>query len=95
AARAYFPMVFDEARGVVVLFGGETPGQDPLADTWEWSGTVWQRKFPVASPPGRVGASMVYDAVRKVTLLFGGVNGTQGLISDVWAWDGTTWKQLS
>lgn len=39
-------MVYDEARELIVLFGGSIPGPDgvPLGDTWEYDGATWVRR---------------------------------------------------
>lgn len=36
-------MVYDEARELIVLFGGSIPGPDgiPLGETWEYDGATW------------------------------------------------------
>jgi hypothetical protein len=50
-------MVFDSARGVTVLFGGDpffiSGSGSPLSDTWEWNGTNWTQRAPATPPPGR------------------------------------------
>ena len=38
--RAGATMVFDAARGQIVLFGGYDPS-GPFNDTWVWDGTNW------------------------------------------------------
>ena len=50
--RSVHALAYDEARRVVVLFGGAGP--DPLADTWELTGSVWKRVgAPVPTPTPR------------------------------------------
>lgn len=39
-ARNHAAMVFDGARGRLVLYGGHD-GEDVFGDTWEWDRTVW------------------------------------------------------
>src|SRR5438094_453033 len=43
AARQYYAMAYDAARGRVVLFGGATQlnGGGIAQDTWEFDGTTW------------------------------------------------------
>ncbi|MGC4119832.1 MAG: kelch repeat-containing protein [Myxococcales bacterium] len=89
-------MAYDEARGRVVLFGGDLPFQK-LGDTWEWDGKSWALRVPEdptgqRAPLPRAGAAMAYDAQRGRTVLVGG--DTQGgPVDDTWEWDGVEWKQ--
>ena len=39
-------MVYDAARGVVVLHGGDRPGGGPYGDTWEYDGLTWRLVAP-------------------------------------------------
>jgi hypothetical protein len=80
-------MADDEARGVVVLFGGN-PG--PVYDTWEWDGTTWAFRA-VVGPPLRPRLNMVYDRARSRVVLHG-VN-TVTNAPETWEWDGTLWTQ--
>lgn len=74
-------MAFDEARGQLVAFDGQT---------WTWDGSLWTLKHPAASPPGRVGAAITYDPDHRLVLLWGGfANAVQS--SDFWSWDGSSW----
>lgn len=89
-------MAFDEARGVMVLFGGVKWNSDDwiLDDTWIWDGTNWLKKNPVNSPPARADArAMVYDAAREEVILFGGYD-YNNLQNDTWSWDGENWQQI-
>ncbi len=90
-------MAFDEARGVIVLFGGLAGGQGmtqtPTQDVWEWDPAVgtWKlRPATGASPAARSGAAMAYDAARKVFVLFGGRAGSGYDLQDTWEWDPAT-----
>ena len=48
--RARHAMVYDEARHVMVLYGGST-GVKVLGDTWEFDGSAWRqlRALPAES----------------------------------------------
>jgi hypothetical protein len=93
-------MVYDEARGVCVLFGGWA-AVDPTTmsyagDTWEWDGIEWTRRYPAHNPDARFMHKLVYDSLRSKVLLFGGrtyanSNGT----NEVWEYDGTDWRLLT
>ncbi len=93
-------LAYHPARGVVVLFGGDS--EDPAgcgarhgrlcADTWEWDGVDWARRPVGTSPPGRCRAAIAHDADRDELVLFGGFGGAEGacgtrylsLCSDTW-----------
>jgi len=79
-------MVFDAARGEIVLFGG-TRSTGRLNDTWVWNGANWIQKAPSTSPSARDNFCMAYDAARQQVVLFGGANGGQ----ETWLWDGNNW----
>ena len=54
-ARDSAGMVFDAARGQVVLFGGFRGDISvlPNSDTWLWNGSSWTQVLPPAWPPER------------------------------------------
>jgi hypothetical protein len=82
-------MAYDAARGVTVLFGGETSTPPHYnGETWEWNGTVWTQRM-VSGPTPVLNHAMAYDATRGVTVLYGGTPGDFGL----WEWNGTVWTQ--
>jgi hypothetical protein len=92
AAAAY-----DQAHGVMVLFGGN--GTPPLNETWTWDGKYWRHQHPSATPPARQGAMMAYDSARHEVVLFGGMalvgaNSTAvASIGDTWTWNRSTWRE--
>jgi hypothetical protein len=83
-------MVYDEQRGVVLLYSGAAAHRDaPLSDMWQWDGERWT-EIPLTGPtPGfRYQPVMVYDRARGKTVLYGGnIEGKD----DTWEWDGTRW----
>jgi len=86
-------MVFDERRGVVLLYSGAAAHSGaPLADMWRWDGLKWT-EIPLTGPaPGpRYQPIMVYDAARGRTVLTGGM----GSAGDTWEWDGTRWDRVA
>lgn len=87
-ARQDAAMVYDEARGQVLLFGGRGSGL-LLDDTWVWDGAGWSQKTLVTSPAARSRFAMAYDAARQEVVLFGGASG----FGDTWVWNGTTWTE--
>jgi hypothetical protein len=74
-------MVEDEARGVVVLFGGGD------GETWEWDGCAWVFRTATGPKP-RAGHVMAYDRARRRVVVYGASS-----LRDTWEWDGTVWVQ--
>ena len=92
-------MVFDEARGRVVLIGGrrEDTGLDGDAatDVWEWDGRAW---FRIANPgfPYLLHAFAAYDPRGRRVLLFGGgrvgpSGAFAGMSRTLYEWKGEGW----
>lgn len=92
APRYGAEMVYDDARGVCVLFGGVTPGGVMLAETWEFDGVTWTQSSAAAPSPRRASA-MAFDRTRRSNVLFGGANaltgGTNSVIGDTWTYGAT------
>ena len=82
-------MVYDEARGVTLLFGGS--GSTTFGDTWTWNGQTWTRVATTGPSPRNI-PTLAYDARRQRVVLFGGQSGTT-LLSDTWEWDGSGWTR--
>ena len=86
-------MVYDEARGEVLLFGGELDGNESNA-TWTWDGSTWTQRFPANAPEARRSHAMVYDSVRQEVVLFGGqIDRWDTAPPDTWIWDGNNWSE--
>jgi hypothetical protein len=89
-------MAYDEARSVVVLFGGRSSFSSSIAlgDTWEYDGVTWQQRNPPISPsPRGIAGTMVYDKQRERVILYGG-GSPVGQFNDMWEWDGSTWRNI-
>jgi hypothetical protein len=98
--RSSAAVAFDQAHGVMVLFGGSgDSGTGPRSDTWTWDGKLWLQKHPATHPLPRVDFAMAYDAAHRDVVLFGGMaqvsqgKGGQQAVDDTWTWDGSTWKE--
>ncbi|HEX6149707.1 kelch repeat-containing protein [Nocardioides sp.] len=89
--RSYFSATYDDARDVVVLYGGELPGDEP-AVVWEWDGASWTAHDAAPGPGPRRSSAMTYDDDGLV-LLYGG-DDPGGIYNDTWAWDGEAWQRL-
>ncbi len=85
-------MVYDRARGVVVLFGGSDGRL--LGDTWEWDGSEWTLASREGPSP-RSSHAMAYDTAREVTVLFGGRTEHDGSSRETWEWDGQRWTLMA
>ncbi len=89
--RAGCDLVYDSARGRVVLFGGWITSAG-YADTWEWDGTAWTRVLPTG--PEGLASRLAYDSVRGKVLLYGAPSyGTSRL--ETWEYDGASWTLLN
>lgn len=97
-------VAFDEARKVVVVFGGmsgsPSSGATVSQQTWEWNPATskWtQRTLAGAKPDARSGAAMAYDSTRAKFILFGGRSGSGYNLEDTWEWDPVTgvWTDIS
>ncbi len=91
--RSGHTMAYDNKRGVVILFGGNSADSPLLNDTWLYNGVSWQQQTNLLiSPPRRSHATMSYDPRTETVLLFGGYSGYSA--NDLWEYDGLNWKQL-
>jgi hypothetical protein len=92
SARVGHTLAYDALHDRVVVFGGD-PGGAPLADTWQWDGTLWTQVADTG-PSTRHGAAMAYEPQTQRVVLFGGASGP-GMLGDTWAWDGAEWTQVA
>jgi len=88
-------MIYDEDRGVIVLFGG----YDSLRyfnDTWIWEGktATWSKVTPKNSPTERCNHAMSFDTRNRKVLLFAGKTGRDSPLNDLWEWDGSDWTPI-
>ncbi|MEZ4368813.1 MAG: hypothetical protein R2939_21420 [Kofleriaceae bacterium] len=93
APRTEHALAYDEARGVVVLFGGVGDGDVVLGDTWEYDGAGWT-VGGAGGPSARVGAALAYDPSRGGLVLFGGDAGA-GPLADTWAYVAGAWTAVA
>jgi len=94
--RLYHAMAYDISRGCVVLYGGRVGSTSvTLTDTWEFDGVDWAQRFPLLTPPARIGAGMAYSIAWGRVILFSGSDRPGPLIQDTWEWDGSNWAQRS
>ncbi len=88
-------MAYDEQAGVAVLFGGTSPYDKPLGDTWIFDGTHWER-VSGKGPPARRYAALAYDPDLKGCLLHGGSKDDDGryAFGDAWLFRKGVWERL-
>jgi len=91
SARVGASMVFDQALGRIILFGGASSNPDATSasptvfdDMWTFDGTTWQQLHPATIPSGRFLAQMTYDDASQQIVLFGGALNTTSDANDTW-----------
>lgn len=95
-ARGMTAMTYDEARHVVLMYGGrETAGGTVpcgefaqlfcSTDTWTWSGTDWTQLHP-AKNPYPFEPTMTFDESVSAPLVY-------DTGAETWSWDGSTWDR--
>jgi hypothetical protein len=78
--RSHHALVGDQARRVLVLYGGVDANGQPLNDVWELSGTTWTARAPSGSPPPpRAGQRAAYFGADSETFVFDPLAPSQGL----------------
>lgn len=92
--RSDMAICYDEARDVVLVFGGATGGGSILGDLLEWNGSAWRQVPSTNGPSPRRYAQMAYDPVRRRVVLFGGQHIFTGPYGDTWEWDGADWHEI-
>ncbi|MBY0112945.1 MAG: hypothetical protein K2Y21_08995 [Phycisphaerales bacterium] len=85
-------MVFDRARGQLLLFGGMTD-EGSSNDLWSWDGTIWTR-LSSEGIESRWLHAMVYDEARERTVVWSGAEGTTRSTGDIREWDGARWSDV-
>ncbi|MBI4815793.1 MAG: hypothetical protein HY791_06035 [Deltaproteobacteria bacterium] len=87
--RVGHAMVYDGARGRVLMFGGVNDVGDSFPETWEFDGLIWTlRSVRGPGPNPRATPALAFDARRRRVVLFDGTSST-------WEWDGEAWTRLS
>ncbi len=105
SARYDASMVFDQADGYVLLFGGDSAdlGTNLLGDTWKFQSGAWTNLTSTltVSPSPRFGAQITFDAADNYVLLFGGAYNVCSFIcelytaQDTWTFSGGKWTELN
>jgi hypothetical protein len=87
--RAGFGMCYDQAQGLVILFGGWNLSDGYLSDTWIWNGMYWIN-LNIPGPAARSDFAMTYDQGSQSVILFGGAD-DENLYGDTWQWNELGW----
>lgn len=91
-------MVYDAARGNVLLFGGiyQVPNDYEMSDeSWVYDGSTWAPAPQTGLGPGeRYELGLTYDASRQRVVLYGGGNFEEQL-DDTWEYDGVAWSEVT
>ena len=84
-------MVFDEHRGVTLLFSGVSQAGFLLNESfvWEWDGERWSTRDLPGGPGGQAWGHWVYDPSRQACLWIDVRTPMR-----IWKYDGVTWTQL-
>lgn len=86
-------LVFDSARGRVILVGGASGARDGReAGTWSWDGQSWRQDASFELPPRyKEGTLLVANDARKELLLYS----TTTTEYPAWAWTGSAFERRS
>ena len=90
-ARNGASLVYDAARGTLVLVGGPPASVSPAA--WEWSGEQWT-EIAEQPPPARFNAATIYHGGLKALLRFGGWTG-KTRTGDTWIRTIDGWREVA
>ncbi len=72
SGRSSHGMVYDAARGEMVVFGGEPDHDIFLSDTWTFDAQTWTLADE-GEPLARLAPAMAYDIRRDVVVMFSGI----------------------
>lgn len=89
-------LVYDQGRGVTVMFGGwngTSPGT-MHSSTWEYDGTDWTLRTLATTPTARYRSAHWYDDLRGRVVMYGGF-GNATALTDTWEYDGNDWTQVA
>ena len=92
--RDHHACACDEARGEIVVYGGQDPERKWARDTWLWNGRAW-RRVESDNPGERAHHAMAYDGRRSRVVLHGGFGSDGGNRGDTWEWDGAGWRMAT
>lgn len=94
--RQYPGMVYHQALGRTVLFGGSNPHTGGNSDTWLFDGTAWTLAPNLgATPSPRQAPRLAYHTGRGTVLMHGGSTLSNGTpLDETWELSGFAWQQF-
>ena len=93
--RDHHAMAYDSARGVMVMYGGQSYDRSSAQGTWTWDGVVWRFVDSTTGPGGLAHHAMAYDSRRQRVVMYGGAGQARRANSDTWEWDGAKWERVA
>lgn len=95
SAREAPGLVFDEARGHPVMFGGErVAAAQAVAETFVYEAPRW-RRLELSGPGPRHSPAIAYDPGRQGTWMYGGFGTcTDEECQALWFFDGRAWRRV-
>jgi PKD repeat protein len=92
-ARYGMEMAYDGAQ--VILFGGSSPSDVALNQTWAYTNAVWSQPTLTSTvPASRTYPSLAANPISGTLYLFGGNDSTTAF-NDLWRYQAGSWSQLS
>ncbi len=100
--RSGIQMVYDEARGVSIFFGGYNlkykdghSWWEGNSDTWQWDGKNWELVCESTGEPGQE-HGLAYDPIRQKVIRHGGGTLENPMqYSNTYEWDAQNWTQIA
>jgi hypothetical protein len=92
-------LAYDNNTNKLLLYGGgfyySREKRTAYNDTWEFDGSVWQKKSNQSLPEKIHHTAAVFDPVRKAIVLFGGFStGENKVLNETWLYGQGDWKKL-
>ncbi|MHB8573115.1 MAG: Kelch repeat-containing protein [Candidatus Dormibacteria bacterium] len=96
-ARYGAAVAADDARGSIVIFGGEGAQGVALGDTWEWKNGDWTQLNSATSiaPAPRSFASMAYLPSPSQLIMVNGDSASGSALAETWLFTGSGWSQYT
>ncbi|MFZ0891049.1 MAG: PKD domain-containing protein [Thermoplasmata archaeon] len=90
-------IAYDPSTSQVILFGGETPTNQPRNYTWAYHAGTWINLTSTAgaAPSPRLVAAMTTDSTDGEVVLVGGQNASGDFQRDTWTFKDGTWANVT
>ncbi len=87
-------MIYDQKKGLLVVFGGKAEDGKLLNDLWSWDGKKWDL-ISQQGPSPRQSHRLVYNSSNGQYFLFGGSNEEKEAQNDTWIFEKGTWTKIA